>query len=563
MHYRFPAVLGIVMLLIAMPALADNPRGSIDASRPLLQVTAGEGLSLARIADYPKRSIEQLEARFGEDLAWGRAYLFYTDEGSLRVNVLGAGESVTARAVASRLREIRAPEFVERRGTLIYEFATPDAALAKRARERITFRPTECSGLDGDPRARYLAAHGEPVDPSAPAELPLEARLGSFGGPRLFVAGEQHGIAENQLLEYAFLTYLHREANVRVYLQELPYSAGVLLDRYLQTGDETALETAFRGFSGTYSSSEELLELYRRVRRYNARLEDEDRIRLVGFDIEHQPHTAFHVVAGIIEGLEAPGEYAGLFERIRKIAGGPNSRSGRNESSGDELGDADARGSGIAGRTSAARMKEIASRALSAAEDEAEWFRVQLGENAFDFEIIMKNVVNLFEARGAEGERGWNRVRDRMMYENVLSIYGTLPEESSIFGQWGLNHVFQAKQFGVEWLAARLDSDQRSPLQGRVVSISYAYDDAMQKSKRAGNPQPLTSYVPDPGVALCNARGPYTLYRLDAPRSPYAEELSWMLATPRPESGVTTDYFQYLLLVRGGTASQPLGDDSF
>jgi len=95
------------------------------------------------------------------------------------------------------------------------------------------------------------------------------------------------------------------------------------------------------------------------------------------------------------------------------------------------------------------------------------------------------------------------------------------------------------------------------------VSIAYAYDDAMQKSKQAGNPQPLTSYVPDPGVALCNAREPYTLYRLDAPGSPYAEELSWMLATPRPESGVTTDYFQYLLLVRDGTASQPLGDDSF
>ena len=175
----------------------------------------------------------------------------------------------------------------------------------------------------------------------------------------------------------------------------------------------------------------------------------------------------------------------------------------------------------------------------------------------------MKNVLNLFEAREAEGEQEWNRIRDRMMYENVLSIYGTLPEESSIFGQWGLNHVFQAKQFGVEWLAARLDSDPGSPLRGRVVSIAYAYDDAMQKSKQAGNPQPLTSYVPDPGAALCSARGPYTLYRLDAPGSPYAEELSWMLATPRPDSGVTTDYFQYLLLVRDGTPSQPLGDDLF
>ena len=558
MHYRFPAVIGIFMLLFTIPALGDDDSRPQDAARPFLQVSAGTGFGLARIADYPQRSLGQLEERFGEELAWGRAYLFYADEGSLRVNVLGAGTPATAREVASQLAEMRAPGFVERQGALVYEFATSDAALAKRARERISFRATECSELDGDPRARYLAAHGDPVDLSAPEELPLEARLGSHGGPRLFLTGEQHGIAENQLLEYAFLTYLHRDANVRVYLQELPYSAGVLLNRYLQTGDEAALETAFRGFTGTYSSSEELLELYRRVRRYNADLEEGERIRLVGFDMEHQPRTAFHVVAGMIEGLEAPGEYAGLFERIREMAAQPASRSGRNEPGGADTG-----GSGIAGRTSAARMKEIASRALSAAEDEAEWFRTELAADAFDFEIIMKNVVNLFEAREAQGEREWNRIRDRMMYENVLSIYGTLPEESSIFGQWGLNHIFQAKQFGVDWLAARLDSDPRSPLQGRVVSIAYAYDDAMQKSKQAGNPQPLTSYVPDPGVALCNARGPYTLYRFDAPGSPYAEELSWMIATPRPESGFTTDYFQYLLLVRDGTASQPLGEDSF
>ncbi len=550
--------MGILLLLLTIPALGDDGSRSQDASRPLLQVSAGEGFGLARIAEYPTRSLEQLEERFGEEFAWGRAYVFLTDEGSSRVNVLGAGSPAIARGVARQLIEMRAPEFVERRGALVYEFATSDAALAERARERISFRATECSELDGDPRARYLAAHGDPLDPSTPGELPLEARLGSFGGPRLFVTGEQHGIAENQLLEYAFLTYLHGEASVRVYLQELPYSAGVLLDRYLQTGDEAALETAFRGFTGTYSSSKELLDLYRRVRRYNADLEDDERIRLVGFDIEHQPRTAFHVVAGMIDGLEAPGEYAGLFERIREMAVQPASRSGR-----DEPGGTDARGPEIAGRTSAARITEIASRALSAAEDEAEWFRARLAAKAFDFEFIMENVLNLFEAREAQGEREWNRIRDRMMYENVLSIYGTLPEESSIFGQWGLNHIFQAKQFGVEWLAARLDSDPLSPLQGRVVSIAYAYDDAMQKSKQAGSTQPLTSYVPDPGYALCNARGPYTLYRLDAPGSPYAEELSWMLATPRPESGVTTDYFQYVLLVRDGTASQPLGDDSF
>jgi erythromycin esterase len=571
----------------AAPVSAQEGDG-VEGSRPsgrsrtVLQAEAAAGFRLFRIADYPARAIRTLESRFETEITAARAYLFRWNGQDLRVNVLRAGGADAAEALWGKLSDMRGAAFVARDGAWVYEFAVDNRELARRAREGIEFRPVTCGELEGTSEWEYLRRHKMTLDPGAGEEsdwlglghekVGAVSTAGQVGAgdasgppagaasdgrdraPRLYLAGEQHGIAENQLLEYAFLTYLHRTAGVRIYLQELPYSAALLLNRYLQTGNDQALETVFQGLSGTYSSSKALFDHYRRLREFNAGLPKEDRIHLVGLDIEHQPKAAFAVSAELTKGLEAPGAYEGLFERI------------------GELADARATGGAMGKRLRKQRHLETAERALEAANARSGWFEDHLGaQAAFDFEIIMENVLNLYRATeaeadaraGTESEQAWNRLRDRMMYENFLRIWQKRPEywprDAAIFGQWGLNHVFQAQEFGVEWLAARLDSDEDSPLRGRVVSITYAYDDALQMQSGSARAEPLTSYTPDPGAVLCLATDRLTLYRLDAPDSPYAESLRWMHATPRPEEGVTTDYFQYLVLIRGGTAAEPVG----
>lgn len=457
-------MLGLLSVTAAIPA---------QDTVSLVKVETSAGSSLVRMADYPEQALGQLEKHLGADIARGRAYLFAAVGEHLRVNMLEATDAAAASTLDATLAEMRSPQFVEREGRYVFEYATSDTARAADAREHITFKHTSCAALGEDRLHEYLSRWSQPLDPEAPQRTNLAGLLPEAGARRLYVAGEQHGIAENQALEYAFLTQLHRRAGVHLYFQELSYSSSLLLDRYLQTGDEQALERAFRGFTGTYSNSRDLLRLYRRIRRYNEGLEPAERIRVVGFDIEHQPRTAFAVAADFVGDRRAPDLHDGLFDRIRETA-----------------------------------------------------------------------------ARAAQQNGEWNRVRDRMMYENALALLERMPGDESLFGQWGLNHVFQDEEFGVVWLAARLATDPASPLAGRVVRITYAYEDVQQMGKGGRRRRPLTTYRPDPGTMMCMAETKYTLFRLDAPESPYASQLRWMHSTPRPTGGVTTDYFQYVVLIR-------------
>lgn len=524
------AALAVLLLLRAAAGVPAQETG------PLVQVETSGGFSLVRMADYPERALGQLEERLGAGITRGRAYLFAAGGEQLRVNMLAAPNAAAAGTLGASLTEMRSPQFVGRAGRYVFEYATADAARAADARDHITFRPTGCAALGEDRLHAYLSRWSQSIDPDEPQRMNLAGLIPEAGARRLYVAGEQHGIAENQALEFAFLTQLHRRAGVRLYFQELPYSASLLLDRYLQTGQEQALERAFRGFTGTYSDSRELVRLYRRLRSYNDGLEPAERIRVVGFDIEHQPRTAFAVAADLVGDRRAPDPHDGLFDRLRETA---------------------ARADVATGAVTAETYRTLAGRTAQAIAGNRGRFGELLGaERSFELELIMSNVVNLFEARAAQQNGEWNRVRDRMMYENALALLERLPGDESLFGQWGLNHVFQDEEFGVDWLAARLACDPASPLAGRVVSIAYAYEDAQQMGKGSRPPQPLTTYRPDPGTMTCVAKTQYTLFRLDAPESPYASQLRWMHATPRPTGGVTTDYFQYVVLIRDGTAAR-------
>ena len=51
-----------------------------------------------------------------------------------------------------------------------------------------------------------------------------------------------------------------------------------------------------------------------------------------------------------------------------------------------------------------------------------------------------------------------------------------------------------------------------------------------------------------------------TLFRLSGPGSPFSEEL--LLVDAATDGGVTTDYIQFVILVSGSEASEPLGGSS-
>lgn len=163
------------------------------------------------------------------------------------------------------------------------------------------------------------------------------------------------------------------------------------------------------------------------------------------------------------------------------------------------------------------------------------------------FTHVKNNLLNMVEVYDSNN---FNGTRDEKMYENFLSLSKGLSKEK-YFGQIGLSHVFQRKFPYVNWLASSLNKES-SPFKGEILSLAYAYENS-----RYFNPTKDRDYVSDISTLDLShsefkvfMEKKFTLIKLNQENSPFKEKLIWPLKHKFPKGGVTTDYFQYLLIIK-------------
>jgi erythromycin esterase-like protein len=81
----------------------------------------------------------------------------------------------------------------------------------------------------------FLAKNSQPLNLADPGRF--DAGPLDLIGKRVFLLGEEHNVAINNDLDLALVRYLHKAAAVRVYLAELSYAEGCLINRYFETGE--------------------------------------------------------------------------------------------------------------------------------------------------------------------------------------------------------------------------------------------------------------------------------------------------------------------------------------
>ena len=84
---------------------------------------------------------------------------------------------------------------------------------------------------------------------------------------------------------------------------------------------------------------------------------------------------------------------------------------------------------------------------------------------------IFRNLIQAVDAFSQKQNLDIHRKRDQYMYDNFLIMHDRLPK-GNFFGQWGLNHVYQSPQLNVNWLAYLLDTQENSPVKGKVLSMA-------------------------------------------------------------------------------------------
>lgn len=118
----------------------------------------------------------------------------------------------------------------------------------------------------------------------------------------VFLTGENHGTNMNFELKLAFLKYFNQKAGIVYLLSESGYSSACYINKYLESGDEDNLKVVYNNLKGTASYNKEEYNFWINLRKYNLTLPQDQRIRVFGIDVEHQLDTASSYLNDLLHG---------------------------------------------------------------------------------------------------------------------------------------------------------------------------------------------------------------------------------------------------------------------
>ena len=134
-------------------------------------------------------------------------------------------------------------------------------------------------------------------------------------GYRVYFTGENHTYTgSNSELQLKMFKYLHQTANVNTLFMEFGFSRGWVVNEYVQTGD-TSLLTILQGYSFL-----EFADMYKGLMEYNKTLPDDNKIKVIGIDVERHFQLAVKAMAMNLPKKEAPAEIMLQVESLKGLA---------------------------------------------------------------------------------------------------------------------------------------------------------------------------------------------------------------------------------------------------
>lgn len=386
---------------------------------------------------------------------------------------------------------------------------------------------------------RVFAAPGAVGDPAVPDFLRrnatvLDLRLPDAGlgvesittqGQRIFLLAEVHGVAANYTLDLALLRHLHRVAGVRVYVMEFSHANAQFMNRFLQTGDPAPLDFVLGQMWGFVDCSEQRRKFFVALREWNLTLPADERVRVVGFDLERMPGISLTFLRQQLAGLNPPMAIRSAVERLRALPEMPTK----------------------------VEVRAVVAELAAGVAAQHDIYATLLQTNWFDFDLALDNLVD--NERLQADRSHYDARRDAMQYHNFMRIAAHTPFTTA-YGRVGSAHVLQHVTGTIKHFSAWLESPD-SPWAGQVVGIWPLYVACRRLTFAHGRygtmgceDEPMATQ-PFVGAAASNL----VLFKLTGGNSPFAHQL---LLPGEATDGVTTDYFQYVVLLKSAAANTPL-----
>lgn len=375
----------------------------------------------------------------------------------------------------------------------------------------------------------YLKSNVSNIDISDTSDFQGLSFLDStLSNNEVFLCGESHSIAKNKEIELYLLKYFNQKGNVRYLLTEQGYGTSVLINKYLETGDESYLDIIYSKLEETYSWNKEGYNFWLDLYKYNNQLPEDKKLIVVGADIEHQTLTAYIALNELLPKENAPNSIAKNIEYLR------------NNCNNSEINDI-----GFA--------VELSKDLDTYLED----YKAYLKDNFFDFEFIVNNIINAYKYYH-KGTRDDN-FRESCINQNFEKIYSHYPK-GKYFGQWGSQHTYLSNRkepYGTNNCFATFLNSGFDPTKGKVISIKYFYKDSKSMTRDKNYGEKKVKEVKTASILDEEAKGDYTLIRFDGEASPF-EYKPFLVSYPN--GGVTTDYYQFAILIKNSPATRPFGE---
>lgn len=392
----------------------------------------------------------------------------------------------------------------------------------------ISFCFTGCQNQQMLSVADYNAKHAKTID----FEKGIDNKTFGNADYRVFLAGEYHAKTKGYQTQKMLIQYLHEEQDVDYLICELGMGQGFLLDDYIQTGNEGNLIFMMEELEGTLAYTQDEYQLWKWLYDYNQQQPENDKLHIIGLDIEFQKKTSVRGLSLLMDNSVTPAkEIQPLIERIKESDG--------------------------------TVVKEFPQ----ALEKYPEQMKEVFGENFPWAEQYAKNVTateKFFELNQSGGANA-HQIRDDKMTENLFFAMEQLPEDAKFFGQFGAEHILQSEmittfvlQENYNRFAMQLQADD-SPVKGEVCSIYLAF------LKKSQSPRSTTYYPMNESEIPIDSFQDYyaqdTFIPLDEKGSPFGrygeEQVQDREGSDNKAAMGLTDYFQKILLLPDSEACEP------
>lgn len=346
----------------------------------------------------------------------------------------------------------------------------------------------------------------------------------------VILAGEGHAVAINYGLELALLKHLNQKDKVRYLLAEIGFSSSCYINEYLESGDETKLKLIYNDLVRTASWSKESYNFWIELRKYNLTIPKDQRIKVIGIDIEHQVKTACDYLNSILPPTAPP--------KVIKLSIEKYTDNFKSKDNNNML----------------ATIKSL----QNDIKIKPSIYKAYLGSNYFNFTIVLDNIVNSINAY-ASNRANFDDIREPIIYSNFKRIYSHFPI-GKYFGEFGMEHVYQkncSSYLGNKTRFAMYLNSNDSPVKGRVMSIAYGYENCTYMTSGHNYGESIADpIISDIDILDRFSKTNITVFKLNGANSPFSSKTYFVEGS---NGGCTTNYFQYIILIKNSKGTIPLG----